>query len=715
MILKQLILLAATWTGFPAPHHLAAIPSAQDTVETAARRIAASTALAAQEYGVGVVGGRVVAPAEVEEAALFLEEAKRTAGSLPAPTAAYATEQLAGLLRLVRRVAPPDTVRQAADDFARALSARLGIVLSEVPGVHPSLRNGAAVYQRECASCHGALGRGDGEAAAEFDPAPADLRDAVALADRTPLDFYRRVTVGVAGTAMPSFESRLSPEDRWAVALYASTLRLPSAAGEVPPLLWPFETTARMSDADLRRALAAEAGGDSSLARVAAVRTFLPPDDPFAKTVATLALVRAQIDSAQALALDGASSAAGATALQAYLSFEALEATLRSRNAELAGRVEGAFAAYRAGAGSSTPPLELGALKGRLVAALDDAQAAMGDRMGTAELFIQSLIILVREGIEAILIIGAITAFLVKTGSGHRRRDVYWGVGAAIAASLLTAVVIQSIFEVTAARQELLEGVTMLVATAVLFYVSYWLLSKMEVARWTRFLRGKVQDAVVGASVFALPTVAFLAVYREGFETVLFYKALVVAGGSTAAALPVAIGIAVGSVLLVGIYVLINRFGVKLPLRPFFGITGAFLYYMAFVFAGKGIAELQGAGVIGSSYLSWVPSVPALGIYPTIQGVTAQGVLLLLFGLGLVWSFVLQPRFRPVAAPPATVRPSAVHADAPDPLPADSIPVLDVELLRSLDRMEADVSEIRSEIERIRRRLGAPEETFPRH
>ena len=125
-----------------------------------------------------------------------------------------------------------------------------------------------------------------------------------------------------------------------------------------------------------------------------------------------------------------------------------------------------------------------------------------------------------------------------------------------------------------------------------LFYVSYWLLSKMEAARWNRFVKGKVQEAVAGGSALALPSVAFLAVYREGFETVLFYKALVVSAGTGAQTLmPVLGGIATGALALAAVYIAINRYGVRIPLKPFFGITSAFLLYMAFVFAGKGIAS----------------------------------------------------------------------------------------------------------------------------
>ena len=133
--------------------------------------------------------------------------------------------------------------------------------------------------------------------------------------------------------------------------------------------------------------------------------------------------------------------------------------------------------------------------------------------------------------------------FLVKMGASHRKRDIHIGVGAAVGASLLTAVALETIFVLSPAHREALEGATMVVATVVLFYVSYWLLSKMEVVKWNHFVKSKVQDALDSGSALALASAAFLAVYREGFETVLFYKALFVAG-TAGGAMPVVAGIA---------------------------------------------------------------------------------------------------------------------------------------------------------------------------
>jgi high-affinity iron transporter len=439
---------------------------------------------------------------------------------------------------------------------------------------------------------------------------------------------------------MPAFEDRLPARERWAVALFATTLRLPAASGEAPTALEDFARTGRMSDAELLDSLGAPRdGSQGGLARLAAIRGHQSASSPAAEV---LGAVRAQVDSIYALARTG-DPRASTRALDAYMTFEQVERELRGRDPALAAELESDFAALRAAASPGGAP-ELDAARERLATGLDRAATAMGVGLSRTNLFIQSFVIMLREGLEAILIVGALMAFLAKMGASDRRRHVNAGILAATAASLLTALALETVFHLSAAHQEALEGATMLVATVVLFYVSYWLLSKMEVVKWTHFVKSKVQDAVTHGSALALGTAAFLAVYREGFETVLFYKALFITAGPATAAPPVLAGMLTGLVILVGVYIAVNRFGVRLPLRPFFAVTSAFLYYMALVFAGAGIAELQEGGFAPLTPVGGLPRVPAIGLHPTVETLTAQGILIALALVALLWTFVIEPR-----------------------------------------------------------------------
>jgi len=681
-------------------------PTRPDEKVAQARRLASIVAVASQEYRLGFQEGRVVSKEEIAEANLFLTEARRTAtvlGPALGPTAGAAVDSM---VRLVEQQAPPDSLTRRVQTLSTWLERELGAPLEEIPSQAPALAQGAKVYQADCAGCHGALGRGDGSAGAKLTPPPSVLSDPLTLRDRSPLDFYRRVTLGVAGTAMPAYEASLSADDRWAVAAYASLLRLPAASGTVPASLQSFATTAVLSDRQVIEALglspdapAAQAGG-----RLAAVRGLQAPAPSDSDVARVFASVRTQLDRAMDRARAGDFQGASTTAFDAYLTFERVEPMVRAKNSALTSDLEAGFATFRTRAAGGATMNELTVLRSGLGAGLENAERVVADKLSGTSLFVQSFVILLREGLEAILIIGALMAVLLKTGAAHRRRDVHIGVVAAIGVSLLTALLLETLFQVTPARREALEGLTMLLATGMLFYVSYWLLSKMEVAKWNRFVRGKVQDALTSGSSLALASAAFLAVYREGFETVLFYKALFVTAGPVSAVAPIVGGIALGTLVLLAVYQAINRFGMRIPLRPFFAITSGFLYYMAFVFAGKGVAELQEGGLLSTTILEWAPRVPALGIYPTVESLALQGVLLLLLLGALAWTFVIEPRRLPVTPVLVPEQSALVARSAERIAPVD----VDLDLLRSLERMDADLAELRAEIERLKSRITAP-------
>src|SRR5947208_67210 len=307
------------------------------------------------------------------------------------------------------------------------------------------------------------------------------------MRNASPVDVYRKVTIGVAGTAMPQFEETLSPEDRWAVATYIATFRAAHGDEREGEGLYAVSCAACHG---------ATGGGDGPLAASLSVR---PP-------------------------------------------------ALRARAA--------------AGAG----PEELDAIHARLLSGLERAERLVADRGSPANLFMESFVLMLREGFEAILIVAALMTFLAKAGAVERHRHVAQGAWAAVGASVVTAVVIEVLFQITPGQREVLEGVTMLLATAVLFYVSYWLVSKSEAAKWNAFVKSRMEGALSTGSAWAVASVAFLAVYREGFETILFYKALLTSAGSGGGgATAVVGGLLLGAAALVLIYVGVTRFGLKVP------------------------------------------------------------------------------------------------------------------------------------------------------
>jgi high-affinity iron transporter len=246
-------------------------------------------------------------------------------------------------------------------------------------------------------------------------------------------------------------------------------------------------------------------------------------------------------------------------------------------------------------------------------------------------LFIYSLIIISREGVEALIVITAVIAYLVKSGNGNRLNIVYSSLWSAIGLSFVTAFVMNYLFNASGESREMLEGITMLVAVGLLFYVGFWLLSNAHAKKWAAYISGKVKDSISSGSAKALWFTVFLAVYREGAETVLFYQAIIFDATNVLEYSVVAAGFVVGLILLVILFFLLKAGAVKIPIKPFFIITSTIIFYMSVVFTGKGIMELVEGKVIEPNIIEGFPTVTWLGVYPYIESLLPQAVLI--FGI----------------------------------------------------------------------------------
>lgn len=639
-----------------------------------ASRVASLLQLAVEEYATAMEGREIVNQMEYDETEAFTRQARDLYASLlesgGAPAGADTLmPKFEALLEHVRAQQPESGYEKQVDALVRGLGELFGAQPVQMPRARPSAARGAQLYRQECMSCHGVDGSGDGPAAAYYQPPPADLGGDFRHAGATPMRDYQVITYGIPRTSMQGYGEQLSVEERWDLVAYVQSMRFTGSevaegksialaggedggspiAGRIRTWATP-EGSARLNDHELarriREAWGRGASGDSLTGAeagsvVAFVRSLYGTPEAGVPEADRAVVVGARIDRVDSLAAravtlsrEGREQAARTAAINAYMAFEGLEPTLQARAPGLVQSSEQAFTDLRGAVGTG----RIGDAHSRLqdqLTKVEETLTAESTWWATAG---QSLFIILREGFEAILIIGAIVAFLVKTDNEDRKREVYGGVVAALVASGLTAVAFETIFQVTPASQELLEGITMLLATAVLFSVSYWLLSKLEHEKWERYLKEKMSRAVGSGSSLALAGVAFLAVYREGFETVLFYKALFISAGTGGLA-PITGGFVVGCVGLVFLYLAFTRWGVKVPMRPFFAATSAVLYYMAVVFAGQGIAELQAAGTVGTTPVEWVPRVPLLGLYPTMESLVAQGVLVAALLVGLVLTF----------------------------------------------------------------------------
>ncbi|MEK7401300.1 MAG: cytochrome c/FTR1 family iron permease [Gemmatimonadota bacterium] len=644
------------------------------------RRVANIVSVAVEEYGRGVdAKGRLISSAEYQEATEFLADAITQAARLPGDRA-LARVLLDSLVAAVHAKQPPDVVKAIEQRFAASLGSEGAL---ELPTKRTDLSEGGVLYTRNCARCHGPQGQGDGPDAKLYEPRPPAIGSAVDMRDRSPGAMYRVLSVGVAGTPMAGFASSLTADERWNIISYVMTLRstpqrvaegeglymrscvschgalgagdgalartLSRMPQEIGSIAWQAARTDLQLLTVMREGIpgsamppSRELAPQQAANVVAYLRTLpfklAPPAAQIAKgdPAAAAREVLSLLDQSLVAARAGREADAGDRAFDAYIAFEPLETPARARNPGLVAGMERRFADFR-GAVRAGDVRGAERLRELIDANMPSVVALTRPTGSGLEAFWQSLLIILREGFEAILVIGAIVAFLIKTGHRDRLRSIWIGSGLGLAASAATAVVLKTVLSAMPMSREVIEGLTMLVAVAVLFSVSYWLISKVEAAKWQQFIREKVTHALEHGGGTALAFVAFLAVYREGAETALFYQALLNEGSQVV--LPISAGILVGGAVLAVVFTLFHRYGVRIPLRPFFAVTSVLLYYMAFVFMGKGIRELQEGDVFSITVISGAPHVDMLGLYPSVETLLGQLVLLLLFIFALAWTF----------------------------------------------------------------------------
>jgi high-affinity iron transporter len=372
--------------------------------------------------------------------------------------------------------------------------------------------------------------------------------------------------------------------------------------------------------------------------------------------------VRLSIDRSLRLLDDGHREEAFAEARSGYLNcFESVEAPLDVvAGVKFRFDVENAFARVRNLISSDASTGEardaIVALRGRI----DETERKLTTTGIGAPLLVfgQSYVILLREGLEVVLVLAALLAFLESSGTGGEfRKPILAGVGAAAAATVVTYFAVDAIFDVLPFGREVLEALVGLLAVAVLFYVSFWLAARMDQRRWLEFLKARVWRAASTGSMLSLGLVGFTSVYREGFETVLFYQALFAFGGGMSTWIWLGIAASVVTLAVVGYAML--RLGRALPVRTF--LTVAVLVVMATSVAviGNAMRALQESAVIDLHMLNGWPDLPiflaqATGYYPTLPSVLAQAILTVVYVIGGWFAFVVVPKRRSPSPPPVT-------------------------------------------------------------
>lgn len=507
------------------------------------------------------------------------------------------------------------------------------------PGKLPDLANVQALYEYNCAGCHGITGNGDGRLATGMEPAPSNFHDMSRQYSRSVYDLYNTISLGVAGTPMPAFQ-QLSDDQRWALAFMVSEFSGNAQQREAGKAIWKqgevkshFSSLSDLTGMSYAKAevLGNELGMDGK-----ALLVYLR-SDPSVLEISTneaidksITMLAASMEFARA----GNRKEAHKAALSAYLDgFEMSEASLGVIDKDLKLLIEKEMIVFRELTREGGVE-ELSAQHDTLVELLERARVTISSAtMSASTAFVGSFIILLREGFEAILVLSAIMAALIKTGRKEAMKFIHMGWIGAIVLGIATWWVAENLISISGASREMTEGVAALFAAIILVYVGFWLHNASNSKRWQKYVEHKINSAMETSTLWVLASVAFIAVYREMFETVLFYQAMWVQldPGSEHGFL---LGIisAIGCLLVLAF--LMFRAGVRLPIKKFFQINAVLLFLLAVIFSGQGVAALQEAGVIASNIFDF-PRVELLGIYPTAQSLGLQ-LFVLLLGIGLM-------------------------------------------------------------------------------
>ena len=576
----------------------------------------------AVDYAAAVEDGEVVNEVEYEEMVEFAGSVRSGIAELPERPGRVRLEANAKQLEAdILSMAPVDQVATAARKLAADLLAIYPITLS--PSRAPDLERGRLLYQETCASCHGVSGNGRGPASAGLDPPPIAFTDVDRARQRSIMGLYQVIDQGIDGTAMPGF-SQLSSDDRWALAFYSGSVAF--EAVDEGARLWKSDSELRKRFPDLAaltKITPDELAGEIGQERADALMAYLRANpSAIADAAGPLGITRTRLAEAERAHANGNISRAKELALSAYLDgFEPVEPILATRNPDLLVRIESAMMDLRAAIDADVPTSAISkrirAIEGLLV----QAENVLAPESATGwSTFVASFAILLREGLEALLIVIAMIAFVRKAGQDRALRFVHGGWTGALVAGALTWFAATYLLDISGAGRESIEAFGALIAALVLLSVGVWMHGKSQADNWQRYIRDKLGKALSRGSLWFLFGIVFLVVYREVFETILFYAALS-AQGSTGYLLA---GAATAGLLLVVIAWLLLRYSRTLPIGKFFAYSSVLIALLAIVLIGKGIAGLQEAGLIGIAPIAGGPRLSMLGVYPTFQVIGAQ-------------------------------------------------------------------------------------------
>ena len=567
------------------------------------------------DYSGAVEDGRVVNSAEYAEMQDFAAGITQQLGDLPEHhVKSELIEQAQSLVLWVNQKEAAEKIRQLTAQMHHNIINAYEIVV--VPRKQPDLEKAKKLYAAQCASCHGVEGFGDGPASVGMEPPPINFHDLERYKQRTLYGLHSTITQGVNDTSMKAYD-QLSDEDRWSLAFYVGGLAVQATDVDTKdsPLLNISKLTVTTPEQSK------QLYGDNGAQIMAYLRHH---PGVFYNNKSNLSFAKQRLADVITVYKNNDRKKAYQYAVEAYLEgFELVEQNINAFDKPLRLEIEIAMTGLRnkIRSGESVDVIESEIVL--INKKLDIADELLNSKsLSGGAAFASAFFILLREGLEALLIVAALAAFLVRTKRQDGLRYIHLGWISALVLGVFTWWASFSLVNISGASREITEGVAAIVATIVLLYVGFWMHDKSSAAKWQKFIDDSMHKALTSGTLWTLTGLSFVAVYREAFETILFYQALWAQTNEAGKTMGFS-GFVTAVAVLAVLGWLIMRYSVRLPLRQFFAVTGGLMFVLAIIFAGKGIAALQEAGLIVSSPVNFI-RIDLLGIYPNLQGLLVQ-------------------------------------------------------------------------------------------
>lgn len=599
--------------------------SASPNEQTKIKQIAQLAEYVGVDYVAAVGNGEILDPDEYQEMTEFSHVIIEQAGQLSSQTNEFDTvkAQAKSLHTAIANKASVVDVRAASSALRESLLTfmpQLSLPTSLLP-----VEQTKSLFATNCSMCHGQSGQGDGPLAKNLSPEPTNFTDKERATNRSLMGLFDAVSNGIDDTPMVAF-TQFNEQQRWSLAFYVGSLAFKDVQK-------PQNVEQNITASQIVNLNPAQLSAGQSEAQAHYVKWLRGnPEQLFSANKNPITVTRTQLLAAQAAHAKGNYSQASDLAISAYLDgFELVENNLNAYDETLRKNIEVQLMNLRQTFKNEKDTAVVAEKVSAALTQLAKADSMLNEtKLTDGALLSASLIILLREGLEALLVIIALMTVLIKTKRQDALKYVHVGWVTALIAGGLTWAAAQTLIEISGASREVMEGAGALFAAVILLYVGVWMHSKTSAQQWQKYIKDNIDKRLESGTLWGLAGLSFIAVYREVFETVLFYQSLLTQS-SPAQYSSIASGFAIAVAILAIITWVLIKYSIKLPVAKFFAITTYLLFALSFVLMGKAVIALQEADIIGIASLPMSFEIAWLGIKSTWQGIVAQVCVFAIF------------------------------------------------------------------------------------